>query len=133
MRVNCKLQTPNGGWGGTVELVEPLGELTFRATAHPVDSAARRHSEGIVGELLLLAALAWPPECLIIGDMYRLGAEIRDAGHPLERALSVAQEPRIKRMLIHVYQRRDMSPAQWKWFVIGACVAHRDHPKGTSV
>lgn len=73
-------------------------------------------------ELLLAATLMWPRECVIVGEMYELAARIRNTGRPLARVLQQATDNRIKRTLIHVYTRPDMSPMEWKWFAIGVCV-----------
>jgi hypothetical protein len=73
-------------------------------------------------ELLLIAALAWPAECLAIGELYYTAAQLRDRGHPLKQVLTMAGDQRVKRSLRHVYAKPDMTPDEWRWFAIGVCV-----------
>lgn len=79
--------------------------------------------------LILAAAITWPASCEQIGDFYAHAAAIRDKGVPLAKAASMAAEPRVRRALEHVYDRPDMTPEQWRWFVIGVCVGAEGHDK----
>jgi hypothetical protein len=76
-------------------------------------------------ELLVITALVgappptgWPADCDKVGEIYFQAAQIRDSGAKLEDVLPKATE---KRPLRHVYERKDMTPEQWRWFVIGVC------------
>lgn len=73
-------------------------------------------------EFLLVVALTWSPDCVAIGELYRAAAELRDRGRPLREVLRMTADSRIRRTMIHVYERPDMTPQDWRWFAIGVCV-----------
>jgi hypothetical protein len=77
-------------------------------------------------ELIVAAALVWPAECEAFGELYRGAALIRDAGRPRKEAMTAARGRRARLALIHVYERADMSPSDWRWLAIGICVGQSD-------
>ena len=72
--------------------------------------------------LLLAATIGWPTGCTHIGDLYERAATLRDRGVSVERVFKMTEDRRIRRTIGHVYERSDMTPEQWRWFMIGACV-----------
>jgi hypothetical protein len=77
-------------------------------------------------ELLFVSALGWPSECLAMGELYRSAAIVRDRGVPLEHALEMTNNGRIKTALRHVYDEPTMTPRDWKMFSIGVCIGAID-------
>ena len=59
-----------------------------------------------------------------IGNLYYQAATIRDNGRPVQEAVALAPPP-FKAAIRYVYARPDMTPEQWRWFVIGVCVAEQ--------
>lgn len=74
-------------------------------------------------ELLFVALIQWPKDCDVMGDVYARGARLRDRGRPLKELVVLTDDDATKRVLMHVYSRPDMTPEQWRWFIIGACTA----------
>lgn len=75
-----------------------------------------------VNSIILAAVLIWPATCDQIGALYHDAARVRQQVPQLQDALRLTTDIRIQRMLTHVYLRPDMTPEQWRWFAIGACV-----------
>lgn len=84
-------------------------------------------------ELLLTAALTWPAHCLTIGELYHDAALVRDKGQPLAEVQALIQNDRVKRIVALVYDRKDMTPDQWRWFAIGVCVGGDERERGTKI
>lgn len=73
-------------------------------------------------ELLLIATLVWPPDCEAAGDLYHQSATVRDSGMRLAEAVGKAVSPRVRLALEQVYDRPDMTPGEWRYFMVGVCV-----------
>lgn len=78
-------------------------------------------------ELLLLAALTWPPECTVAGDIYEAAAQLRDTGVSRERALNGTKTHYGKKAVLLVYEGKELTARDWKFIAIGTCVGLWEH------
>lgn len=76
---------------------------------------------------LLFVAVSWSAECADVGEMYWRAAQVRDK-ISLRVALDEARDNQVRKALIHVYDRPEMSPEAWKYFALGVC--HGSEPGG---
>lgn len=82
---------------------------------------------------LLSAALAFPKACMDAGDLYHMAALVRDRGVTMENAIGQARDKRTKRILWHVYQRRDLTADQWRHLAIGACLGLKEEDNDSRI
>lgn len=73
----------------------------------------------------LILALAWPADCEAAGNLYQTAAELRDSGMPRELAVKGVKDEAARKAVEQVYDRPELSPREWRYFVIGVCLGSK--------
>lgn len=115
---------PGDRWSKTAEWCLPSHASHFVA---PSGYGADTGDYSMLTTILIALSFTWPTECQVAGDLYFEAAAIRDGGISLNDATSRLRSKAARDAIAHVFARPDMTPEQWRYFAVGACVGAMEY------